>query len=235
MRELVLEFKELKVKPYPQTLLYKNSMQAYEEFTSQGGGAALKSMCRFFAKAGPVYETYLRITQLLNELTIPYAVIGGMALNAHGYVRATIDVDILVNVSDVLRIQNAASELGFMLRLPSRKNLRDTKTGVKVDLFCAGDFPGDGKPGAIEFPNPATCAVQIDGVSHIRLEDLINLKLAAGMGSVVRIRHCADAMELIKICKLKEEFAAQLHPYVREKYLEYWRAVRDEPDWHSNS
>jgi hypothetical protein len=50
----------------------------------------------FFMKKGIVFETMRRLAQRLEAEGIPYAVIGGMALAAHGYVRMTLDVDILL-------------------------------------------------------------------------------------------------------------------------------------------
>ena len=44
----------------------------------------------------PVYQTLRSIAAKLEQLGIPYAVAGGMALVAHGYDRTTTDVDILV-------------------------------------------------------------------------------------------------------------------------------------------
>jgi hypothetical protein len=50
----------------------------------------------FFMKKGIVFETMRCLAQRLEAEGIPYAVIGGMALAAHGYVRMTLDVDILL-------------------------------------------------------------------------------------------------------------------------------------------
>ena len=37
-----------------------------------------------------------RICRLLAQAGIPYAIVGGMAMNAHGFKRVTTDVDLLV-------------------------------------------------------------------------------------------------------------------------------------------
>jgi hypothetical protein len=49
----------------------------------------------FFENKGAVQESLRRIARRLNELGIPYAIAGGMALFQHGYRRFTEDVDIL--------------------------------------------------------------------------------------------------------------------------------------------
>ena len=43
-----------------------------------------------------VHKTLKRVVKHLNKAKIPYAVLGGMALSAHRYRRATTDVDVLL-------------------------------------------------------------------------------------------------------------------------------------------
>jgi len=43
-----------------------------------------------------VHQALTRVTQKLEELAIPYAICGGMAVNAHGYQRTTTGVDLLL-------------------------------------------------------------------------------------------------------------------------------------------
>ena len=40
-------------------------------------------------------------------------------------------------------------------------------------------------------------------------------------------------LELIKILGLAADFADKFDPFVREKYMEYWRFVADEPEGES--
>ncbi len=47
--------------------------------------------------------------------TIPYALCGGLAVNLHGHVRATRDIDLLVVRSDLDRARAALRPLGFTL------------------------------------------------------------------------------------------------------------------------
>ncbi len=61
--------------------------------------------------------------KLLRELhrgKVPYLVVGGMAVNLHGYDRATGDLDILVSLktADVKRLVQAIKVIGFKPRLP---------------------------------------------------------------------------------------------------------------------
>ena len=107
----------------------------------------------------------------------------------------------------------------------ARKGFRDTETGVKIDILTQGEFPGDGKPKPISFPNPASASIEIDGIRIVTLDKLIELKLASGMTAPHRLRDLADVQELIKIRQLGADFAERLDPYVRDKYLELWNAV----------
>ena len=94
----------------------------------------------------------------------------------------------------------------------------------------AGQFPGDGKPKPVSFPDPAVSVVEIGGIRYLQLEKLIELKLASGMTNPGRLRDLADVQELIRVLGLLSVYADQLNPYVREKYSELWSAVQEPPD-----
>src|SRR5262245_61687562 len=56
----------------------------------------LKEISMFFQGRDEVHKTLRRLVKRLEKAEIPYAVIGGMAVNAHRYQRTTGDVDILL-------------------------------------------------------------------------------------------------------------------------------------------
>jgi hypothetical protein len=58
----------------------------------------------FFMKKDDVHQTMRRVTSRLDEEHIPYALIGGMAIGLHGYVRVTKDVDLLTTPDGLNRI-----------------------------------------------------------------------------------------------------------------------------------
>ena len=60
-----------------------------------------------------------------------------------------------------------------------QKGFRDTETGISIDILTEGEFPGDGKPKPISFPDPASASIEIDGIRIVTLEKLIELKLAS--------------------------------------------------------
>ena len=173
-----------------------------------------------------VTQSLARISARLDELGIPYAVAGGMALGAHGYVRATVDVDILVNGEGLARVHKELKGLGLP-PFGGSKNLRDVTSSVRIEFLIAGQYPGDGKPKPVAFPDPAQAAVEINGIKYLRLDKLIELKLASGMtGGVGRMKDLVDVIELIKLLDLPAETADQLDPYVRSKFMELWNGLR---------
>ena len=193
----------------------------------QGGTAALREAERFFMRTDRVHDALRAITSRLESLNIPYAVAGGMAMVAHGYDRTTVDVDILLTAEGLERAHRELQGLGYVAPFSGSKNLRDTSTGVRIEFLLAGHFPGDGKPKPVAFPDPATVAVQKEGIRYVSLPALIELKLASGMTAPHRLKDLADVQELIKTLALPQGIADQLNPYVRSKYLELWNAVRD--------
>jgi len=191
----------------------------------RGGDAAIREVARFFVHDDPVHQTLREIARRLDALHIPYAIVGGMALVAHGYARTTVDVDVLVTAAGLDAAHKSLDGLGYVPPFAGSKNLRDTQTGVQIKFLVSGQFPGDGKPKPVAFPNPATVSVEIDGVRFLTLPKLVELKLASGMTNPGRLRDLADVQELIRVLKLPAEFAEQLDAYVRPRFAELWDAV----------
>ena len=61
--------------------------------------ARWEQLGRFFMGTSDVHLAADRLCQKLDELAIPYAICGGLAVNAHGHQRATTDVDVLLTFS----------------------------------------------------------------------------------------------------------------------------------------
>ena len=78
------------------------------------------------------------------------------------------------------------------------------------------------------FPDPAQVAVEGERFRILALPKLVELKLASGMTAPHRLKDLADVLELVRAAKLPAELATSLDPYVREKYLELWRAAQTE-------
>jgi hypothetical protein len=205
------------------------SILSYEKRLSTNARWALNEGSRFFEDKSAVQESLRKITKRLDDLKIPYAVVGGMALFHHGFRRFTEDVDILVTRESLRKIHQALDGLGYVPPFKGSKNLRDAESGVKIEFIVTGEYPGDGKPKPVAFPEPTDVAVEVDGIRYVNLPTLINLKIASGMTNPGRLKDLADVQELIKQLRLPREFAEQLHAYVQEKYKELWESVQQQP------
>ena len=190
--------------------------------------AAYQEGLQFFMGEGILNETLRRVTKDLENRGIEYSVIGAVALNQHGYRRFTEDIDLLLTRDGLEKFQNELVGLGYRPAFEgATKKFRTTEENVTVEIITSGEFPGDGKPKPVQFPEPSENQTEIDGVKTLTLEKLIELKLASGMTAPHRLKDLADVQELVKIKKLSADFAEKLNPYVREKYLELQKAVED--------
>jgi len=202
----------------------------YEQRLNRDPRWALREGSRHFEEGSAVFQALHEIASRLKSLGIPYAVVGGMALFRHGVRRFTEDVDLLVTKDDLKTIHKKLVGLGYVPPFANSRQLRDTKFGVRIEFLTTGDYPGDGKPKPVSFPDPRAVSFEADGISYISLQKLVELKLASGMTSPGRLKDLADVMELIKALGLAAEFADQLDPFVQDKYEELWRGSREAMD-----
>jgi hypothetical protein len=204
-------------------------MTTYEEQLNAQPDWALMQGSMHFDEKSAVHKSLHKIARKLEELSIPYAVAGGMALFSHGFRRFTEDVDILVTPDGLKATHAQLAGLGYVPPFRNSKHLRDTETGVRIEFLVSGQYPGDGKPKPMSFPDPAAASVEIDGIRYLKLPTLVELKLASGMTNPGRLKDLADVQEVIRALKLPADFSLQLHEYVREKFRELWQAVHDAP------
>jgi hypothetical protein len=203
-------------------------MVIYEQLLDRDVRWAFREGSMHFERDSAVHKTLERIARRLEELGISYAVAGGMAMFFHGYRRFTEDVDILVTSEGLKRIHDELDGLGYLPLFAGSKHLRDAESGVRVEFLVTGQFPGDGRPKPVAFPNPADSATVIDGIRFLNLPTLIELKLASATAPGRR-KDLGDVQELIRVLKLPFEFADQLNPMVRDSYKQLWSEIRDAP------
>jgi hypothetical protein len=177
-------------------------------------------------KKSDVHATMRELARGLKEAGIDYAVIGGMALNLHGFERMTVDVDLLLTPDGLARFRNEFVGLGYAPAFPdSKKRFKATSTGVPIDIIATGEYPGDAKPKPVVFPDPAKASEEIDGIRVLTLLHLIELKLASGLSAPHRLRDLADVQSLIGALHLPRDIAVELDESVREEYLCLWDAI----------
>jgi hypothetical protein len=187
---------------------------------------------KFFMEASPIHETMRRLSRILDEMKIPFAIAGAMAANAHGHKRTTADVDILIRREDLVRFKSKHIGLGWMDKFEGSKNFKDTITSVNVDTLIVGDYPGDGLPKPVAFPAPEDVSFRNDdGIPFITLETLLELKITSGMTASHRLQDMADVIQLIRVNRLPLEFAQKLNPFVVGKYQELWQAAQVSDDY----
>ena len=192
--------------------------------------SALRKIGAFFVSESPIQRAARAVARRLDELGIDYAIAGALCLGAHGVVRATEDVDVLLGPDDLERFKAAWIGRGYVNLRPGGKAVRDTEQSVKIDFLLTGDYPGDGKPKPIRFPEAKQVATPAGDLRVIALPRFIELKLASGMTAPHRLQDLADVLRLIETSKLPREFSDTLDPYVRAKYDELWHSAQHPDD-----
>jgi hypothetical protein len=186
-------------------------------------------------KRSSVHLAATRIAQELTNLGVPFAIAGGLAVGVHGHVRVTEDVDVLLTPEGLARFKATWLGRGWVERTKGSRGLRDAVADVKVDVLLMGDFPGDGKPKPVAFPDPAVAGEPDPELGYpvLKLSVLIELKLASGMTAAHRLKDLADVIELILANELEQGYAEGLDAFVQDRFRELWSAAQDRDDSYS--
>jgi hypothetical protein len=182
----------------------------------------------FFMGAGRINDAARALAATLEEAGIPYAIAGALALNAHGYERFTNDVDLIVTREGLAKLKELVLGRGYVEKFPGSKGMRDTVRNVGIDVLITGEYPGDGLPKPVAFPDPSVAERGALG-RIVPLATLLELKLASGMTAPHRLRDLADVIELVRARSLPASTADALSPYVRAKFLELHAAASSAP------
>jgi hypothetical protein len=186
----------------------------------------LKEIDMFFQGKDPVHQTMRRAARRLERAGIPYAIVGGMAVNAHRHQRTTGDVDLLLTPAGLAAFRQRFIGKNYA-RVPGRpRRFVDRANGVNLDILVTGFFPGSGEPGPIAYPDPEKVSETIDKLRVVDLATLVELKLAAR-----RLKDFADVVELIRFNNLDEAFGSRLHQSVRSDFIECLEEKRREDEY----
>lgn len=129
------------------------------------------------------------VRKLLDEARAPFKLVGGLAVIHHGYVRATEDIDVLIDGAALGAVDALLDAHGFVRE--ARDRLRHLVTNVRVDLLIGGSpMP---RPGSPTYPMPQVTAGAADDPAVIALAPLCALKLHAR-----RYQDLADVVALLK-------------------------------------
>lgn len=124
------------------------------------------------------------------ELGVAPLVIGGLAVSHHGYVRTTVDVDVLITEKEGAALTRKLKESRGWKRIA--RGFKNTPLEVELDICIEGrrTSPRRGEP----FPERTTIRqVPLRPFPVIALPDLIALKAVSG-----QLQHDADVIELLK-------------------------------------
>jgi hypothetical protein len=154
---------------------------------------------------------------------VPHLVVGGLAVQEHGYFRVTTDCDIVVaDVVDAVELLTADLSGPFSSIPGCQNSVKDARNGVVINLLPAERVL---KPGCkVPFPLPHEVW---DQPRFVSLQKLISLKLDSWSNSPNRrLKDKADVIELIKALHLPHELAVD--EAVRRLYLKTWDALAAE-------
>jgi hypothetical protein len=171
-----------------------------------------------------LWELARRVHGLLARKGIDHAIVGGVAVFLHGYRRNTVDLDLLIRSEDSAGLRSILKAEG-MRWIAKDKEFR-SDSGVAVQCVLAGAKEGPGQEA--QFPNPSDAkhVTIIEGLPVLSLAQLIQSKIACGLGDMRRTHtDFADVVELIAIHRLDGSFARLLHKSVRKEFRELVRRV----------
>jgi hypothetical protein len=159
----------------------------------------------------------------LAHFDIPHLLVGGLAVQEHGYHRVTLDVDLVVpDILEAVEFLTADLSGPFARVAGCEDRVQDRRNGVFVDLLPAGKVLRRGC--GVPFPEPTMVS---ERPCFVSLEQLISLKLDSWAGSPTR-RHKdkTDVIELIQARRLPRDL--NVADPVRQHYLETWDALQAE-------
>jgi hypothetical protein len=186
----------------------------------------LKEVTMFFQGKDEVHKSLRRLIRRLERAAIPYAVVGGMAVYAHGHRRTTADVDVLLTADGFAKFKEQFVPKNYETVPKRGRRFIDKANDVVLDVLVTGLYPGLGKPGPVAYPDPEAVSETINRIKFVDLATLVQLKLAAR-----RYQDFADVVNLIRAHGLDESFQDKLHPSLHRDYIECLDENRREDEY----
>ncbi|MCB0367733.1 MAG: hypothetical protein H6624_09470 [Bdellovibrionaceae bacterium] len=168
-----------------------------------------------------IEDTLTRASGALDKNSIRYALIGGFALAAHRIVRATVDIDLLVDGTDKALVKSSLEQAGFRVDCETTEVLHLSGPGQLDILFAnrhhSQQMLARAKP-INNFPVPVVDA-----------EDLIGLKIQAYKNAPEReFQDKADIQSLMKTCKGLDQNRIDEYARIFDE-LEFIQSLRTMP------
>ena len=146
-----------------------------------------------------------RIIQVLSDHGVDHVIVGGLAVQVHGHVRTTVDIDVLPrpDPSNLARLADALNELDARILNPGGEQIRIDATM----LARATLWQFDTRHGAIDVLHDAPGAPSYDelrrGALEVKLGDL-TLAIAGRDDLIAMKRASGRAVDLEDIAALTE-------------------------------
>ena len=153
-----------------------------------------------------VRDAAIKTAEQLNRLGIRHALAGGLAVGAHGYVRATTDVNFLVGEE---AFEHQGSLVAFKAGVPIEVD------GVRIDYLSPVSL-GPQLEEVLDHP-PIN-----EGLAIVPIEVLIYMKLAAR-----RRRDLVDVVELVKAGADVNKVRRYLEQYARDLVSQFEELVNE--------
>jgi hypothetical protein len=149
----------------------------------------------------------------MRENGVRGVVVGGVSVVLHGHVRTTKDVDVFLEepfdpLADLLIANGFAFDAG-------RKEF--VRESVPVHLVTIE-----------QLKQPPRKTIELEGITTVSLEDLIEIKLRSGSTNVLRAQDLADAIGLIRHHRLTGEFARHLDKALRPTFRRLIKELKRE-------
>ncbi len=164
-------------------------------------------------KRGAILDIARDLSRVMREEHFEGAVIGGVAVVLHGYVRTTVDVDLWM-AGPLGGVADALAEHGYGFDAQRREFI---KSGVPVHLVTSE-----------QIKRPPRSRVDVEGITTIDLASLIDMKLRSGLSDPLRAQDLADVIGLIRCNRLSPAFASQLEAAVRPEFRKLARSIARE-------
>ncbi len=175
-----------------------------------------------------VKDRLRRVTTALNEAEVPYAIIGGNAVQHwvaqvdESVVRNTRDVDIILNESDLERATAALEQVGFRYRRAAGVSMfldgPNAKARDAVHVVFSGQKVRE------EYPEPVPSIDDYELIEDVRtlpLEALVRMKLTS-----FRRKDQVHILDMISIGLVDESWPAKFSPELQVRLQE----LLDDPD-----
>lgn len=169
-----------------------------------------------FAKITPL------ITKEFEKEKVEYALIGGFAMGAIGLVRATADLDFMVNARDLPRVEAIMKKYGYRA-VYKTKNVSQYASDIKI--FGEIDFLHAFRPVSLAMLKRAKEMPVLDGKHMLKVlkpEDIIGLKIQALVNNPERA-----SREYSDIKSIMEYYRVRLDWNLLEEYFSLFKKGKE--------